>query len=194
MDQQGRAVTPVIATILMVAIVVILAAVIGTFALGFTENFSEPAPNVAQTTGEFVPGADEQVVRITHVAGDSVPVEEIEIIVRASGPGDDLPLEARLVDLPSDDFFSSAIGESNIEGDEELIDEGNSGELNRVIDREGTNVWSAGKTIQFAINSGGADFRDPPELENDDGEANELEVLIMHTPSNSILSEHTFTP
>jgi len=60
MNRQDRAVTPVISTILMVAIVVILAAVISTFVLGFTENFSDPAPTVGDTTGEFVPGADEQ--------------------------------------------------------------------------------------------------------------------------------------
>jgi flagellin-like protein len=190
MNRQDRAVTPVISTILMVAIVVILAAVISTFALGFAENFSDPAPTVGDTTGEFVPGADEQVVRITHVAGDSVPVEEIEIIVRASGPGDDLPTEARLVDLPSNGFFGFSIDDTNIEGNEELISEDI--DSARIIVVDDTNTWSAGKTIQFEINSEGADFSD--SAQGDNNEADELEVIIVHTPSNSILSEHTFTP
>jgi FlaG/FlaF family flagellin (archaellin) len=184
----------------MVAIVVILAAVISIFAFGFAENFSEPAPTVGDTTGEFVPGADEQIVRISHIAGDSVPVEEIEIIVRASGPGDDLPLEARLVNLPSDGYQTS-IDSNDIQGDNFIDDSrGLFGtDPDQIIIAEDSNTWSAGRTIEFGINVGGggdigADFRDPPDLKNDDGEADTLEVVIVHTPSNSILSEHTFTP
>jgi flagellin-like protein len=188
MNRQDRAATPVIATILMIAIVVILAVVISTFALGFAENFRDPAPIVGQTSGEFVPGADEQVVRITHVAGDSVPVEEIEIIVRASGPGDDLPLEARLVDLPSDGF-GTKIDDTNIEGDD-FLDQGTDSD-DQVIVVEDSNIWEVGDTIQFVI-AVDADFRDPPV--DSDNEADELEVIIIHTPSNSILSEYTFSP
>jgi flagellin-like protein len=192
MNRQDRAATPVIATILMVAIVIILAIVISTFTLGLAENFNEPAPIVGQTSGEFVPGANEQVVRITHVAGDSVPVEEIEIIVRASGPGDDLPLEARLVDLPSDGF-GTKIDDTNIEGDD-FLDQGTDTD-DQVIVVEDSNIWEVGDTIQFVIAVGEADFRDEddPNFE-EDKEADELEVIIVHTPSNSILSEYTFSP
>jgi flagellin-like protein len=56
MYKQNRAATPVIATILMVAIVVVLAATISVLFLGVTEDVNEPAPNVADTTGEFEPG------------------------------------------------------------------------------------------------------------------------------------------
>jgi hypothetical protein len=56
-----------------------------------------------------------------------------------------------------------------------------------IIADDGVNVWSAGDTIQFRINTGAADF-------SDGGNADTLEVTIVHTPSNSILSEHTFTP
>jgi FlaG/FlaF family flagellin (archaellin) len=155
----------------MVAIVVMLAAVISTFALGFAENFSDPPPTVGDTTGEFaenfsdppptvgdttgefVPGADKQTVRITHIAGDNVPVEEIEIIVRASGPGDDLPLEARLVDLPSDGFRTS-IDSNDIQGDNFIDDSrGLFGtDPDQIIIAEDSNTWSAGRTIEFGIN------------------------------------------
>jgi len=102
MSQQDRAVTPVISTILVVAIVVILAATVSVALLGITEYLTEPAPIVTDTTGEFEagPGTDTQIVRITHVAGDSIEVENIEIIVRASGPGSKLPVETRIVNLP----------------------------------------------------------------------------------------------
>ena len=185
---ENRSVSPVISVILMVAIVVILAAVLSAFVLDSTESLDDPAPNVGDTTGEFVPGADEQVVRVTHVAGDDVPVEEIEIIVRASGPGDDLPLEARLVDLPSDGF-GTKIDDANIEGDD-FLDQGTDTD-DQIIVVEDSNIWEAGDTIQFVI-AVDADFRDPPV--DPDNEADTLEVVIVHTPSNSILSEHTFTP
>lgn len=102
MNQQDRAVTPVIATILMIAIVVILSATASVFFLDITDDVKEPAPNVADTTGQFVVDEDyfddNQFVRITHLGGDSVDMEEIKIIVRADASGDDdFPKEARLI-------------------------------------------------------------------------------------------------
>jgi FlaG/FlaF family flagellin (archaellin) len=189
-----RGVSPAIAVLLMAAVAIILAASIGAFVLGFGEETREPAPNVAETTGEFVPGADEQVVRITHVAGDNVPVEEIEIIVRASGPGDDLPLEARLVNLPAE---GSDLDSVNIEG-AEIVSEGfgESGpsDPNQAIIEDfptDDNTWDAGDMIRFEINVD-ADFRDPPV--DSDNEADTLEVSIVHIPSNAIIFEDTFTP
>jgi len=177
----------------MVAVVVILAAIVSVAAFGFVSDINEPAPNVADTTGEFELETDafqsNQIVRIIHRGGDSVAVEEMEIIVRASGPGVDT--EARLVDLPAEDW---SIDSNNVQGDKDLIDStsrspGGSKIQNQVIVSADSNVWSAGDTIQFRIKTGIADFR-PGE----DPDADELEVLIVYTPSNAIISEHTFTP
>ena len=199
MSQQNRAVTPVISTILVVAIVVILAATVSVAFLGITENLAEPAPLISDTTGEFDAGSggDRQIVRITHVAGDSVEVEDIEIIVRASGPDSDLPTEARLVNLPADvDGFCTngrLTRSKNIEGDYDLIQEGcpnRNGpfpQVLQVITDADSNTWSPGRTIQFQIRSDRADF-------SPGGEADELEVIIVHTPSKAIISEHVFRP
>ena len=195
MDQRG--VTPVVSTILVVAIVVILAATISVTVLDTTEEINEPAPNVAETSGEFTTAdgiaGDEQVVQVTHVAGDDVDVEDLEIVVQAAGPDSDLPTEARLINLPTD---GSAIESSNIQGDEDLIDQsslppGGSGPANLVITSEDSNVWAAGDTIQFRIAVSGADFRDPPIGGNP--EADELEITIVHNPSDAIIFEDTFT-
>ena len=196
MNKQDRAVTPVISTILMVAIVVILAATVSVFFLDTVEDINEPAPNVADTTGDFEPESDgyrnNQIVRITHIAGEGVPVEELEIVVRASGPGVDA--EARLINLPADgltlDNKNFADGDPN-----NLIDNGGSTQ-NNVIISDGIDVWSAGQTITFRINTGsisrgeGADFREDPN----GPEADRLEIIIVHTPSRSIISQNTFTP
>jgi len=192
MDRRG--VSPVVSTILVVAIVVILATTISVTVLDTTEEINEPAPNVAETTGEFEPGNedDEQIVQVTHVAGESVDVEDIEIIVQADGPDGDLPTDARLVDLPADE---DSIDLENIDGDDDLIDRsagaGFSDFEDKVIVEEDTNVWEAGDTIQFRIGVTGADFRDSPESNNP--EADELEITIVHTPSDAIIFEDTFT-
>jgi flagellin-like protein len=185
---QNRSVSPVISVILMVAIVVVLAAVLSAFVLDSTESLDDPAPNVADTTGEFEPETDgfrtNQIVRVTHQAGDSVPVEEIELVVRASGPS--LDAESRLVNLPAedDDFDPENFENGNPSN---LINDGGFLSRNKIIIADGDSMWSAGDTIQFRINSGPADF-------TDGGNADTIEAIIVHTSSNSILSEHTFTP
>jgi FlaG/FlaF family flagellin (archaellin) len=170
----------------MVAIVVILAAVISVAVLSFTEDLSDPAPIVADTTGEFEIEGDwrgTQIVQITHEAGEDVAVEQIEIVVRATGP--DVDTEARLVNLPAE---GTTFATENLDDPDNLIDNGNVNRNNIIIDDD-SNVWAAGDTITFRVNTGTADFR-----EGEDPEADELEVLIIHTPSNSILSEHIITP
>lgn len=176
MSRQDRAVTPVVSTVLIVAIVVLLAATISVFLIGATENLNEPAPIVGQTSGEFEPGADDQRVRITHIAGESVPAEELEIVVRASGP--DVDTEARLVNLP--------------EFDEEKDPENIISDFYKEIESNDPNTWSVGDTIQFEINVGGADFREPTVGSNPD--ADELTVLIVHTRSRAVIVRKTFAP
>jgi flagellin-like protein len=176
MNQQDRAVTPVISTILMVAIVIVLAATVSVFFLGVTEGINEPAPVVGQTSGEFEPGADAQRVRVTHIAGESIPAEELEVVVRASGP--DVDAEARLVNLP--------------EFDEEKDPENIISSFNDEIESNDPNTWGVGDTIQFEINVGGADFREPPVDSSND--ADKLTVLIVHTPSEAVIVRKTFTP
>ncbi len=186
MNQQDRAVTPVIAIILMVAVLFVLAAAISVSFFGVAEDINEPAPNVADTKGEFEIEGDwrgTQIVQITHVAGDNIAVGQVEIAVQASGP--DVDSEARLVNLPAE---STTFDSENLEDSDNLIDDGNVNRNNIIIDDD-SNVWAAGDTITFRINTGEADFRD-----GEDPEADKLEVTIIHTESNTILSENTFTP
>jgi flagellin-like protein len=83
----SRAVSPVIGVILMVAITVILAAVIGTFVLGLGDQVQTTAPN-AQLTGDqgtMDPGTGSDVTayNITHEGGDTL--EEDTIVVKVNG-------------------------------------------------------------------------------------------------------------
>ena len=70
-----RAVSPVIGVILMVAITVILAAVIGTFVLGLGDSLGNAAPT-ASIDSEVT---DNKEITFTHRGGDRVASENIEI-------------------------------------------------------------------------------------------------------------------
>ena len=75
--QDRDAVSPVIGVILMVAITVILAAVIGTFVLGLGDQVQTTAPNT-QMTADYEPG-DEDALTFTHDGGDSLDSENVNI-------------------------------------------------------------------------------------------------------------------
>jgi flagellin-like protein len=72
--EEEDAVSPVIGVILMVAITVILAAVIGTFVLGLGDQVQQTSPN-AQFSFDYDSTAGE--LEITHGGGDGVESEQI---------------------------------------------------------------------------------------------------------------------
>ncbi|MXR39823.1 type IV pilin [Halobaculum sp. WSA2] len=67
-----RAVSPVIGVILMVAITVILAAVIGSFVLGLGNSVQQTAPN-ANFQFDYNSSASPVEVTATHSGGDTIP-------------------------------------------------------------------------------------------------------------------------
>ncbi|WP_058367656.1 type IV pilin [Haloparvum sedimenti] len=77
-----RAVSPVIGVILMVAITVILAAVIGTFVLGLGDSVQQSSPS-ASFDFEFDTSNDN--VTVTHEGGDSIPSAQLNV---TKGNGD----------------------------------------------------------------------------------------------------------
>jgi flagellin-like protein len=87
---EDRAVSPVIGVILMVAITVILAAVIGTFVLGLGENVQSNSPSVSfgfdyadgvTGSGDFVltSGTADGTLTITHESGDRVSNSQLSV-------------------------------------------------------------------------------------------------------------------
>ena len=69
------AVSPVIGVILMVAITVILAAVIGTFVLSLGSDLQNNPPNAQFTFNKNSTGA----LEMTHDGGDSVDIEKLNV-------------------------------------------------------------------------------------------------------------------
>ncbi|SDY40269.1 type IV pilin [Halopenitus persicus] len=79
---EDRAVSPVIGVILMVAITVILAAVIGTFVLGMGDDLQNNQPT-ASFNMDFEAGG---TVTISHAGGDTISGDD-SVTVTATGDG-----------------------------------------------------------------------------------------------------------
>ncbi|NEU57093.1 type IV pilin [Halorussus sp. MSC15.2] len=78
--EDDGAVSPVIGVILMVAITVILAAVIGTFVLGLGDRVSEAQPN-AQFSFEYSQAEGHNWVNVTHDGGEGVEGDQLKMDV-----------------------------------------------------------------------------------------------------------------
>ncbi|QKY16380.1 type IV pilin N-terminal domain-containing protein [Halorubrum sp. CBA1229] len=81
-NSDDRAVSPVIGVILMVAITVILAAVIGTFVLGLGDSLGDSQPT-AQLNAEAQNGD----LIIEHNGGDAIGAEDLTIQVSTAANG-----------------------------------------------------------------------------------------------------------
>ncbi len=87
-----RAVSPVIGVILMVAITVILAAVIGTFVLGLGDQVQSTTPQASfgfsQTTESFG-SVQAEAITVTHQSGDTLDESNVDVTV-AGNPAFDV--------------------------------------------------------------------------------------------------------
>ena len=79
-NSDDRAVSPVIGVILMVAITVILAAVIGTFVLGLGDSLGDNQPS-AQLSVDVDEGATDNVITVSHDGGDSIPSDTLRVTI-----------------------------------------------------------------------------------------------------------------
>lgn len=85
-----RAVSPVIGVILMVAITVILAAVIGTFVLGLGDSLSETSPQATydwsqtELTGD---NAGNYTATVSHTGGDSITGSSLGVTIDSAESG-----------------------------------------------------------------------------------------------------------
>jgi flagellin-like protein len=110
-DDENRAVSPVIGVILMVAITVILAAVIGTFVLGLGDQVSETSPSAQWDWDE-----SGDTLTLTHESGDSI--DPTTLSVTGDVTGSDTPYNDLTVSTPSDSLTTSfTSGEDVTAGD-----------------------------------------------------------------------------
>jgi flagellin-like protein len=79
------AVSPVIGVILMVAITVILAAVIGTFVLGLGSQIEGGQPPQASFTFDYTGGPTDGTLDVTHDGGGGIDVARLSIAAQDDG-------------------------------------------------------------------------------------------------------------
>jgi len=84
---EERAVSPVIGVILMVAITVILAAVIGAFVLNLGQGIGQTAPQATFEINSTNLEASDNAT-ITHTAGDSIEANALYVNGDIDNPGD----------------------------------------------------------------------------------------------------------
>lgn len=174
----SRAVSPVVGTVLLVAIVVVLAASVSVFVLQFGDVIGDPAPTVASASGTLVTqdGNDGGIVRLRHVQGDDLLVSDLEIAVDAE---DACGKTGRLVNLPAEGGDPRPTDEY-VRGDDLFDNSYNSvgGPIG-----EANGVWTSGEVATFRIAG------TPCPLTSGD----RVTVRVVHTPSNSIVIQQTLT-
>jgi len=110
-DDNERGVSPVIGVILMVAITVILAAVIGAFVLGFGDRVSEQPPT-AQIGFDFNGNTS---VDITHDGGDPIANDSVTFRSGSGATSDSLNWSSGDEDITAGDTVTLDSGASGIE-------------------------------------------------------------------------------
>ncbi|MBP1923344.1 flagellin-like protein [Halorubrum alkaliphilum] len=125
-----RAVSPVIGVILMVAITVILAAVIGTFVLGLGDSLGDNQPT-AQLSISGEESTDEDVagtITIEHTGGDTIDAENIDIVIRSGSDTTDRDQLSEVIDENDDarisvgDSVSVELADTDTADDQTIID------------------------------------------------------------------------
>jgi len=177
---ENRGVSPVIATVLVVAIVVIISASIAAVTLGFTDQLGDPAPTAAF---EFDHGDGWE---ITHTQGDSIDADALQIrIDDPDGVADNV------TDWPGEGSVSAGsavkVGGSDTTGNEDVS----------IIWEDGSDSYSIGSTGSSSGSaSGGGGGGGSPTLiasfENDELEAgpyNQITATLKDENGNPIVGE-----
>jgi len=125
-SSDDRGVSPVIGVILMVALTVILATVLGTVVLDFASGVSEQPP---QAAFDYEFDSVDDNVTITHVSGDRIDSETIRITI-----GGDEAVSGTDSDFQGTDWEESIRAGAGIEiGDDDIAGDISTGDTVRII-------------------------------------------------------------
>ena len=161
-----RGVSSVVATVLLIAVVLVIAVAAGNFALQFADSTQEPAPQVHASMTPIE--ASNGYLNVTKNGGDELRVSELEIQIRnVSGGG-----TVRLVNLPA---TGGSLNGTTLEGDSGMVTNASG----VIVSPDGNVEWTAGDEIGV-------------ELPNVDA-GDRLVVRIIHPETDSIVWEATVT-
>lgn len=195
-DSKMRGITPVVGVVILIAIVVVSGATVFGLITEFSDQQRDPAPVAGQLSGEFVshdisPSKYEGgVVTITHDSGEPVQIKNIEIDVDAT---DACGKTGRLINLPGPTpkrYITTPqylpFNDGNFEKKSNSIFTQGTGQEKwdaGALHKDTGELYVAGDSFQFRI--GKTDC----EIIGSDS----IHVKMIHTPTNTILFEKTFT-
>jgi flagellin-like protein len=162
-----RGVSSVVATVLLIAVVLIIAVTAGVYALDFADSTRDPSPQMHATLQPIETSDGEVVVRKN--GGEDLNLTELQLVIRNEDTGQ----QARLVSLPS---AGNNLSPSNVQG--ASIVSTNVGESAGEIlagPAATDGVWEATESVTVTVESLSADDR--------------ITVKIIHTPTNAIIWE-----
>lgn len=125
--KHSRGVAPVLGIVLMVAIAVSLAAVVGLSAFGVADEIADVGPSASfEYDYDYENGwGDGDTITITHAAGDEIRAERIEIEIQGADT------------IPGEEVF-----------DDEVVTAGTSATIVYETGEQGEN-WAGGSTIRI---------------------------------------------
>ena len=172
----SRAVSPVVSTVLLVAIVIILAASVSPFILGLADDVPEPAPNVVDSAATYERGSGggcgNNIVRLTHNGGDTVRLSDTKTIVRLPDSGGK---RATITGFP---VSTTTLDPADYTDPDNILTTGSC--VGGEAANGGTGGWSAGSSFSFRLNKGDGDI--------DLGDT--IEIRVVHEPSDAIIVRH----
>lgn len=181
MPPSTRAVSPVVGTVLLVALAAVLAT--GVLAAGTAMKSLEDPPPSAVLAGADVTaacagcGSSDQVVRVRHRSGDPIEMAEVALVI--SVPGHDV--SGRVVDLP---LATNCLRDSHVE-DTDLFD-GRCGRVGGALTAVGSDadgVWRAGEQVAVRLRKSAVRLRPGADVV----------VRVVHTPSGTVVARERLT-
>jgi len=178
-DESDRAVSPVIGVILMVAITVILAAVIGAFVLEIGQNTGNTAPSVSLSMSDATGTYDaedgtngDDAFVLTHDNGEELALTDLRIVIRDEGDNSNVAefSEANDYQYKDGNSLTLFLDGSNLNGDLDTTDE-------EVNTGDTLTISQTDDTKDGILTAGGTDYV----------------IQIIHQPSDSTVSESTVT-
>jgi flagellin-like protein len=166
-DDGERAVSPVIGVILMVAITVILAAVIGTFVLELGNDLQDPAPTVqadiSDASADYTGSGTGAAYDIAQNGGDSMETSDTKVVVRDSSGSPVMTFEpGSWSGIGTTDTWELQINGATVDGSQ---------------------TYEVGDTLTIQKTSD--DGTSSSELSDN----TEYTIQIIHIPSDSVVSE-----
>jgi len=165
LEGDERAVSPVIGVILMVAITVILAAVIGTFVLGLGQN-TQSTPQASLTISDansvYDSANNGTAFDLAHDSGDALKTGDLRIVVRNA--------DSNQIAI-SYDAGSFGTGDGNVS-------------VNNV-EVSGATDYTVGDVLTISDSAGGAT--------QDLSKGAKYKISVIHKPSDSTIASSTVT-